>query len=322
MSPSDLTTPPAFAFTVEPYLSGVRIDSFLAKHLRNYTSWRLHRMVSAGMAWVNQIPAVPFQRVFHGQSVGIRLVDPPDKLLDPEPGPYTILYEDPWLIVVDKTAGMVVHPVGGFQHGTLTQAIQHHLDQQTIVKGLVRAGIVHRLDRMTSGLMVVTKEHQSHRLISLDFQAGRLMKSYVALVEGHVLFKERTIEMPIGQHPGGHTVLMSAKKDARNPRWAKTRVTVLQRHRHITMVECRLYTGRNHQIRVHMAEVGHPVLGDEFYGPYGLLRSEPRKRGEQPTLQRHALHAARLEFRHPILRVDLRFSSSPPPDFCGLGEQP
>ena len=319
MSPSDLITPPTFAFTVEPYLSGVRIDSFLAKHLRNYTTWRLHRMVSAGMAWVNQIPAAPLQRVFHGQSVGIRLVDPPDKLVDAEPGPYTIQYEDPWLIVVDKTAGMTVHPVGGFQHGTLTQAIQHHLDQQTVVKGLVRAGIVHRLDRMTSGLMVVTKEHQSHRLISLDFQAGRMTKSYVAMVEGRVPFKERTIELPIGRHPDGHTVLMSAKKNARNPRRAKTRVRVLQRRGDTTMVECQLYTGRNHQIRVHLSEIGHPILGDEFYGPCGQLHSVRR---DQPTLQRHALHAAHLQFRHPILRTDLCFSSSPPPDFCRLGGQP
>ena len=315
MSATERTTSPWFSFTVERFLSGVRIDSFLAKHLRNYTTWRLQRMVSAGAAQVNHAPAEPFQRVFHGQLVGIRLLDPPDKLLAPEPGPCRILYEDPWLMVVDKTAGMTVHPVGRHQQRTLTQALQRHLDQQTTVRGLVRAGIVHRLDRMTSGLMIVTKEHRSHRFISLDVQAGRLVKSYLALVEGCVPFDERTIEMPIGQYPDGRTVLMSAKKDALHPRSAKTRVTVLQRRRHITVVKCRLYTGRNHQIRVHMAEIGHPVLGDEFYGSYGQIR---RESAEQSAPQRHALHAAGLEFLHPVLRVSLRFTSSPPEDFYSL----
>ena len=304
-------------FIVEPYLSGVRIDSFLVKHLRNFTTWRISRMVAAGLATVNGLPADTTQRVFRGQHVRIRLAEPPDKLLDSDEGGVPIVYEDPWLMVVDKPAGMVAHPVGRFQSGTLTNVLQPHLDQQTASVSLLRAGIVHRLDRMTSGLMAVTKEHHAHRIISEDFQAGRLQKTYIALVEGRVSFKERLIELPIGNRPDGRGVLMSAKADALRPRHAKTGVTVLQRRQHVSVIACRLYTGRNHQIRVHLAELGHPVLGDELYGPHGTVRSEPQTNSPIPTEKRHALHAAKLQFRHPILKTALCFASSVPPDFYG-----
>lgn len=316
----DFSSIPECEFTVEPYLSGVRVDSFLARHLRNYTSWRLHRMVSAGLVEVNQLPAEPAQRVFRGQSVRIQLCEPPDKLLEPQPGLSGIVYEDPWLLVVDKPAGLVAHPVGRFQDGTLTNLVQHHLDQQTSQRSLLRPGIVHRLDRMTSGLMVLTKEHHIHRQLSLAFQAGRIDKSYLALVKGQVEFEEQTVDLPIGQHPAGRSVLMSAKPDARRPRAAKTHVRVVERRRAVTLVQCRLYTGRNHQIRVHLAELGHPVLGDEFYGPFGEVLSEPAVEGDLPTSDRHALHAAHLSFRHPVLDTRLQFVSRPPQDFfCGFG---
>jgi 23S rRNA pseudouridine1911/1915/1917 synthase len=317
MSPTDPDTPAEPEFTVERYLSGVRIDSFLAKHLRNYTKWRLNRMIGAGLADVNGLPADQTHRVSRGQTVRIRLVEPPDKLLDPDPAEVRILYEDPWLMVVDKPAGMVAHPVGEFQSGTLANLLQHHLDQQTTCRGLMRPGIVHRLDRMTSGLMVVTKEHHAHRLVSKDFQAGRMEKFYLALVEGRVPFDERVIELPIGHRVGGRSVLMSAGAGAIRPRSARTKVTVLDRRGSITVVECRLDTGRNHQIRVHMAEIGHPVVGDEFYGPHGEIRSRPHDEGGSPTSRRHVLHAARIEFRHPILNEPLRAVSRPPDDFLG-----
>ena len=305
-------------FTVVSNLSGVRIGSFLAKHLRNYTSWRLNRMVVFGLAFVDDLPADVTQRVYCGQVVRIRLVEPPDKLFESDLAEVRIVYEDPWLIVVDKPAGMVAHPVGEFQSGTLTNVLQSHLDQQTTVHGLLRAGIVHRLDRMTSGLMVVTKEHCVHGLISQQFQARRLKKSYVALVKGRVPFDQCIVELAIGKHPGGRSVLMSAKPDAVCSRAAKTKVTVLQRRRCISVVECRPYTGRNHQIRVHLAEIGYPVLGDEFYGPHGEIISEPRKAGGQSTSQRHALHAARLEFQHPILEASVSFVSQPPADIFSV----
>ncbi|MEZ6060074.1 MAG: RluA family pseudouridine synthase [Planctomycetaceae bacterium] len=305
-------------FIVEPYLSGVRIDSFLAKHLRNYTSWRLHRMVTAGLASVDDMQADPLQRVFRRQRVRIRLVEPPDKLLPPGHAALPVLYEDPWLLVVDKPVGLVAHPVGEFQEGTLSSVIQSHLDLQTPVRGLLRPGIVHRLDRMTSGLIVVTKDHHAHRLLSIDFQQGKLSKSYVAIIEGSPSFETRTIDLPIGQRPGGNSVLMSARHGARHPRPARTRVTIVQRLQNCSVADCVLYTGRNHQIRVHLAEIGHPVVGDEYYGPFGSIRKTPQCDDGEPAECRHALHAARLGFLHPILNEWLEFRCEPPEDFWEL----
>lgn len=313
-----LTFPITVEFIVEPYLSGVRVDSFLAKHLRNYTSWRLHRMVCAGLSRINDLPAEPIDRVFSGQRVALRLVEPPDKLLDPDPTPVSIVYEDPWIVVVDKPAGLVAHPVGDFQDGTLSNALQSHLNQQTAIRGLLRPGVVHRLDRMTSGLIVTAKEHMSHRLLSIDFQQGKLSKSYVALVEGTPDFEQRTLEFAIGQRPGGNSVLMSASPDARNKRPAKTRVTVIERFDGYSLVECVLFTGRNHQIRVHLSHIGYPIVGDEYYGPFGTIRQAPRFEGEEPTEARHALHAASLGFLHPMLREWMQFRTVPPADFWAL----
>lgn len=303
------------AFIVESYLSGVRIDSFLAKQLRNYTPWRLHRMVVAGKAKVDDIPADATQRVFVNQRVSLELIEPPDKLLDPIDIPLNIVYEDPWLLVIDKPAGLVAHPVGDFQDGTLSNAVQFYLDQQTSLKGLLRPGVVHRLDRMTSGLIVTAKDHMAHRLLSIDFQQGKLSKSYVALVDGCPNFESRLIDLPIGQRPGANSVLMSARPDARHARPAKTKATVIQRFEKQTLVECVLFTGRNHQIRVHLSEIGFPIVGDEYYAPHGMIRKSPRFDGEEPTEERHSLHAASLGLFHPILRVWMEFKTNPPDDF-------
>ncbi len=305
-------------FIVEPYLSGVRIDSFLGRHLRNYTTWRLHRMVTERLARIDDLPADPNQRVFRNQRVSLRLIEPPDKLLEPIDLPLTIVYEDPWLIVVDKPAGLVAHPVGDFQDGTLSNALQYYLDQQTPQKGLLRPGVVHRLDRMTSGLIVTAKEHMAHRLLSIDFQHGKLSKSYVALVDGSPDFEQRLIELPIGQRPGGNTVLMSARPDAKNSRPAKTKVTVIKRFERHSLVECRLFTGRNHQIRVHLSDLGYPIAGDEYYGPHGTILKSPRFDGDEPAEDRHALHAASLGFFHPILREWMQFCTDPPEDFWAV----
>jgi 23S rRNA pseudouridine1911/1915/1917 synthase len=278
-------------------------------------------MVCAGVVRIDDQPAQGSDRVFRGQRVSVRLIEPPDKLLEPFEFSVGIVYEDPWIIVVDKPAGLVAHPVGDFQEGTLSNALQTHLDQQTPIRGLLRPGVVHRLDRMTSGLIVTAKEHLSHRLLSIDFQTGKLSKSYVALIQGSPDFDTKILDMSIGQRPGGNSVLMSAKPDALNSRPARTRVTVVERLEGYSLVECVLFTGRNHQIRVHLSHVGHPVLGDEYYGPHGSIRSAPRFDGDEPTEDRHALHAASLGFLHPILRTWMQFRSDPPADFWSLAPE-
>lgn len=312
---------PEFQFIVEPYLSGVRVDSFLARHLRNYTRWRLHRLVSEGLVTIDDHRVAEDQRVHRGQTVAVRLLEPPDKLLPPADNDVQITYEDPWLMVVDKPAGLITHPVGDFYDGSLTNTLQRHLDEQTTARGLLRPGIVHRLDRMTSGLLVVPKDHMSHRLLSVDFQKGRPKKRYVALVEGNPSYEQLAIDLPIGQRSKGNSVLMSAASDAIRPRHARTDVRVVDRLNGYSLVECDLHTGRNHQIRIHMAQIGHPVLGDEFYGANGVLRQAPRLTGAGPTDKRHALHACSLQFQHPILQTPMTFESAPPDDFWRLAEE-
>lgn len=306
---------PKICVQVEPYLSGVRIDSFLVRHLRNYTPYRIQRMVRCGQVRIDGQPAESTSRVFTDQRVAIRLIDPPDKLLEPEPVPVDVVHEDRWLIVINKPAGLLAHPVGQFDRGTLAHGVQRYLDQQTGVRGLLRPGIVHRLDRMTSGAIVICKHHLAHRELSIHFQDSRVSKSYVALVEGLPAEEGGTIDLPIGRLPGRGSILMSCRGDARDRKPARTRWEVLQRFEQATLVRLHPYTGRLHQIRIHMAALGHPVLGDEYYGPCGQIRNQPHgsESGQLPasTLPdwfpegllvpgRHLLHADRLGFAHPI----------------------
>ncbi len=321
--------------TVERYLQGVRIDSFLLRHFRNYTPFKIQRMVRAGLVRVDGI-SVPMEfRVRRGQHVAITLAEPPDKLLAAEPAPLAIVYEDPWLMVIDKPAGQIAHPVGMHNTGTLCNAVQFHLDQQSPRRGLLRPGIVHRLDRYTSGLIAVTKEHLSHRRLSIAFQRSNVAKEYIAIVEGVLASDEMTINQSIGQahHPG--CVLMSCRADARDPRPAQTDLLVLERFAAQTLVRAYPRTGRNHQIRVHLAAIGHPILADEFYGPHGAIKptkfdrdfEDADESGERDALlddspvaspclhiDRHALHAARLQFVHPITKEPMTFDSALPDD--------
>ena len=297
---------------VESYLHGVRIDSFLNKHFRNYTQYRLQRMVRAGQAAIEGVTAEPDDRVFRGQTVQVRLIEPPDHLLPAEPLPLEVLYEDAWLIVVNKPPGQVCHPCGFYTEHSLANALQHHFDGQTPLKGLLRPGIVHRLDRQTSGVIVCTKDHLAHRKLSISFQSGRVSKTYLALVYGELRDDEGTINLPLGQIAGGESILMSAQPDAIDPRPARTLYRVLDRFAGYSFVRAHPLTGRFHQIRVHLAALGHPVLADEFYSPQGPLweqAASPAHAGDaangtgvQPPLrlERHALHANTLEFIHPI----------------------
>ena len=303
------STPTVLEFIVEKSSSGIRIDRFLGRHLRNYTAFRLQRMIQAGQASRDGGIIDLETRVFLGQRIAIRLAEPPDKLLEPEPADLDILYEDPWLIVLDKPAGLVAHPVGEFQTGTLANAVQRHLDCQTKIKGLLRPGIVHRLDRMTSGLMVLAKEHASHTDLSIQFQRGDVRKTYQAVLEGTLAGDRGKINLPIGHAASRETVLMSAAPNARSPKPACTRYEVIERFPDRTLIEARPLTGRIHQIRVHFAAIGHPVVGDEFYEAGGGIKPPVADRN-----QRHALHASMLVFRHPVTREQIGFHLPLPDD--------
>ncbi|HBH52390.1 MAG TPA: RluA family pseudouridine synthase [Planctomycetaceae bacterium] len=269
-APSD--APFEAQLTVENYLHGVRIDSFLVRHFRNYTPYRMQRLVRAGQVRIEGVQAESSSRVYRGQAVHVRLLEPPDHLLPAEPRELEILYEDQWLVVVNKPADLVVHPCGNFSSGSLANALQAHFDRQTQLPGLVRPGIVHRLDRLTSGVMVCPKDHLAHRHLGISWEQGRVSKAYLALVYGEPLEDRGEVGTPIGQWPGGGTIRMSVSTDAIDPRPSRTRYEVLERFQGYSLVRARPLTGRLHQIRVHMASIGHPLLADEFYGPSPVFR--------------------------------------------------
>lgn len=324
--------PPTLELIVDRGLRGVRIDSFLAKHLRNYSTWKLARIVRAGGVQIDHAPVDETRRVVAGDRVQVRLLEPPDHLHLSEPPDIRVVYHDSWLVVVDKPAGLIAHPTGDYQTGVLTNVLQSFVDELTPLPGLLRAGIVHRLDRQTSGVMVVALTHDAHAALSSAFEHGRVSKTYVALVEGVIDRPQGVIDLPIGRSRAGRGVLMSARADAVDRRPATTRYEVLRRYPRHTLVAARPLSGRNHQIRVHFAHIGHPLVGDEFYLALGAIRTErSRVRAELSRLAidpvevvddeaglewegRHALHAARLELAHPITGVWLTFSAGLPAD--------
>ena len=317
--------PFAAELTVESYLHGVRIDSFLIRHFRNYTSYRMQRLVRAGQVRIEGVIAETDDRVYKGQCVAVKLVEPPDHLLPPEPRELDILFEDSWLIVINKPPDIVVHPCGNYVSGSLANALQAHFDRQTQLRGLVRPGIVHRLDRLTSGVMVCTKDHLAHRKLSIHFEEGRVLKNYLALVHGVVPDDRGEINLPIGQWPGGGTIRMSVAPDAVDPRPSTTVYEVVERFERFTLVRAEPHTGRLHQIRVHLAGIGFPVVADEFYSSasaltvadlraasghrHAAVNGTAPSHDADPLLARQALHASSLRFVHPITREVVTFEA-------------
>ena len=301
---------------VEGYLSGTRVDTFLARHLRSYTAWRLHRLVRAGQVTINGTVAGVDQRVFTGESVSVRLLEPPDNLMPAEDISFEIVFEDQWLLIVNKPAGLIIHPTGKNPSGTLTNAVQHHLDGQSDYPGQRKPGIVHRLDRDTSGVVAIAKDHLSLRLLSIEFQRERIAKSYIALVDGVMPDDEGTIDLPIGRSCGESSALMTCRADALDAKASKTCYEVIERFPRHTLVRAKPRTGRLHQIRVHFATLGYPVVGDEFYAVRGELKPEriPNSPLISPFINRQALHAAEISFTHPMTNEWKTFVAAMPPD--------
>jgi len=315
----DVAFPFSAELIVEGYLHGVRIDSFLVRHFRNYTPYRMQRLVRAGQVRIEGVVAESDDRVYKGQAVQVRLIEPPDHLLPAEPRDLEVIYEDEWLIVVNKPPDIVVHPCGNWVSGSLANALQAHFDQHTRLKGLVRPGIVHRLDRLTSGVMVCTKDHLAHRKLGIHFEEGRVLKNYLAIVHGNVPDDRGEINLAIGEWPGGGTIRMSTAPDAVDARASRTLYEVVERFGDYTLVRAEPHTGRLHQIRVHLAGIGFPVISDDFYSHSGEFTLEelqrngsisdcattatiPATQANPVLLSRQALHAYSLRFQHPITR--------------------
>lgn len=290
-------------------------------------------MVQSGCVWVNDAPAGIELRVRTNDRVRIRVVAPPDRTPVPQPLPVEVLYEDPWLIAVNKPPGQIAHPGGEFLGKTLINALQYHLDQYSPQPGMIRPGIVHRIDRQTSGVMICPKEHVAHRRLTQQFEQREVSKTYVAILCGNLQDDEGAIDLPIGTVPNPSCTLMCAKPIGVEQRQARTEFRVIERFANHTFVEARPHTGRHHQIRVHFAEIGLPLLADQFYGADGLIKDGTpldieadreslagRVYVEEPffdpdlPLRRHALHAASLAFEHPIFGLPMLIEAPLPAD--------
>ena len=288
--------------TVPPEAAGQRLDVYAATLPGIVSRTMAQRLIEGGDLTVDGRSARPSLRLAGGERIAYSVTPPEPAAAEPEAIPLEILYEDDDLLVVDKPRGMVVHPAAGNRRGTLVNAVLAHAGKLSGIGGVTRPGIVHRLDKDTSGVMVIAKNDFAHLELAAQFKAHSLDRRYLALVRGHLPTAEGTVESNIGRHP------KQRKKMAVVTAGGKPAVThwrVLAEFPGYTLIEARLETGRTHQIRVHLSHLGHPVAGDPVYGG---------KAGEL-GLQGQALHAAVLGFRHPRTGEMLSFRTAPPADF-------
>ena len=250
--------------------------------------------------------------VHTGQAFTVHLPEPVASAPAPEELPLRIIHEDPDLVVLDKPAGMVVHPAAGHDSGTLVNALLHHIKDLSGVGGELRPGIVHRLDRGTSGVMVVAKNDRAHQELSRQFHDREVEKEYVALVWG-VVHAGRRIDAPIGRDPNDRHRMSTRARRARS---AVTRVTFARQLKGVSLLRLAIATGRTHQIRVHLNAIGHPIVGDPVYG--GVHRRVPANLRAVMRLERPFLHAAVLAFTHPSDNKRVTFESPLPPDLAGV----
>jgi 23S rRNA pseudouridine1911/1915/1917 synthase len=316
----DLSSTPSgpFTFTVLPLDAGKRLDLFLVEKGLPFSRSQIKKGIDEGRITANGEHPKSGYRVKAGDLLSVVPEDPVPLTLTPENIPVPIIYEDSDLLVLNKPAGLVVHPAPGHYTGTLVQALLFHCQDLSGIGGLLRPGIVHRLDKDTSGLMIVAKNDRAHQTLIGYFQQGRIVKEYQALIHGVPPRNQGRIEAPIGRHP------VQRKKMAVNTVHGKPAVTewrVVERlPLGITWLDLTLKTGRTHQIRVHLASTGWPVVGDPLYGgkkpPPFNQENEAAHRLRMAS--RQYLHSRRLAFEHPSTGIPLDFSSELPQDMSEL----
>jgi 23S rRNA pseudouridine1911/1915/1917 synthase len=297
--------------------AGARLDSFLASHLSQISRTRIQRAIEDGDVLVNQHVAKSSYRLRARDQIEIDLPEPPPVELIAEPIPLNVVYEDDDLTVVDKPAGMVVHPGAGVESGTLANALVYHFNSLSGVAGRIRPGIVHRLDKDTSGLLVVAKNDAAHEKLSDQFRDRKVFKQYTALVYGRLTKDRGEIEARLGRSPHNRTRMTVLRGDA--GRAAHTIYEVATRYQDFALLNVQIKTGRTHQIRVHLAHIGHPVVGDGTYGGgrEKSIRNAATKRAIH-SLGRHFLHSTELAFNHPSTGERLRFTSPLPVELAAL----
>ena len=299
----------------------LRLDLYLSNHLPEHSRSRLQSLIKQGLALVNEQPSRSSYLVRAGDLVAVEVPEPVPLEVRPEPITLDVLFEDGDLLVLNKPAGLTVHPAPGAWNGTLVNALLHHCGDLSGINGVLRPGIVHRLDRDTTGLMVVAKNDSAHRILASQLEDRTMGRCYSAIVWGSLDADEVEVDQPIGRHPRDRK-LMAVVADGRN---ALTRFTTVERFHFLSLLEARLKTGRTHQIRVHLLHLGHPVFGDPSYGGrnrVGGINPDHAARARRllGMIERQALHAQRLQFTHPATGRPMEFEAEPPGDFAAVVE--
>src|SRR5687768_5326254 len=296
---------------------GVRLDAFLASQIEGWSRARLQHLITDEEVLVNGKPVKSSYKLNANDEIEVELVASPTTSFVPENIPLDIVFEDDALIVVNKPAGLVVHPAAGIQTGTLANALAYHFEKLSTNAGAIRHGIVHRLDKDTSGLLAVAKTERAHEHLADQFRERKVFKSYLALVHGVLERDTGRIEEPLARDPRNRTRMAIV----RGGRGALSLYKVRRRFDRFTLLDVEIKTGRTHQIRVHLASLKHPVVGDEVYGGGrdNTVR-DSKVRVDIRKLKRHFLHAAELGLRHPVSGEQLRFQVPLPPELQQLLE--
>lgn len=312
-------------FTVSEPVS-LRLDAYLALKLGELSRSAVQRLIDGGHVAVNSRQERPSYRVRAGDVICVGLPPPEPSGVCPEPIPIDVVFEDEHLLVINKPKGMTVHPAPGSLRGTLVNAVLAYSPSLSGVGGVERPGIVHRLDKDTSGLLIVARSDKAHLCLQRQIQDRSLGRRYLTIVWGVPGFEEAVVDAPIGRHPSDRKKMAVIKDTGRyKARSAVTHLRVLERFKGFALLEARLETGRTHQVRVHCSFAGHPVAGDATYG--GTGRALPAELGKArqselaallDNLHGQALHAYSLAFRHPISGESLSFEAPPPLEFQNL----
>lgn len=296
----------AFIFSVNEEDAGQRIDKLVSEKCESLTRSYVQKLIENSEILVNSKPVGKNARVNAGDVVAVKTTEPVKPDIVPENIPLDVRYEDNCLLVVNKPKGMVVHPAAGNYNGTLVNALMHHCgDSLSGINGVARPGIVHRIDKNTSGLLIVAKNDLAHLNLAEQIKAHSFDREYQAVIYGHLKEKEGTINAPIGRNPNNRLQMCVTDKNAKN---AVTHYEVIEEYKDFTHVKLVLETGRTHQIRVHMKYIGHPVAGDDVYGPSKVIKE----------LSGQCLHAAVIGFKHPATGEKIKITSELPEYFTNF----
>jgi 23S rRNA pseudouridine1911/1915/1917 synthase len=308
--------PETYRLEVMPDEAGTRLDKYLANHRPELSRTQLQRLIQAGQVRLSGgVPAASY-RVQAGERITLCVPPPQPARPAAEEMPLHIVYEDDSVVVINKPPGMVVHPAPGHAHGTLVNALLFHCQDLSGVGGEARPGIVHRLDKDTSGLLLVAKHDRSHRHLAAQLKTRQLRRGYVAVIRGTMPAAHGTIEAAIGRHPQQRQKMAVV---SRGGRAARTHYEVVEAWGPLSLLRLTLETGRTHQIRVHLAHLGHAVVGDAVYGGGSWqLPGQPRLEQTVRSLRRQALHAAQIGFEHPESGQWLEFTAPLPADMATL----